>query len=460
MTARTPASGATGVALGSDVTATFSRAGPAGDHRVRAAGARRSRRARHDVLRRDQPHGDARPDGGARRHDDLHSGRLAAPATRPATRWTRSRWTLHHRHAGHDQADGDRSHAGGRRDRGRARGLAHGDLQRGRCSRPRSPSRSAAPATRWCPPRRRTTPPAARPRSTRAPTSPRARPTRSTSVGRGTPRATRWTRCPGRSPRRPCVSDCPCTIWPSTATPAGTDGDTSSVELGVKFRSSTDGFITGIRYYQPARVHRHPRRQPLDADRHPTGPGTFTNEYGQRLAAGDLRHADPRHRRYDVRRLLLHAQPLRRQLRLLRHRRHHARPVDGPAERHRRRQWPLPLHLHAEHVPRPELQQRELLGRRRLRGRPDTTKPTVTARTPASGATGVSVGANVTATFTEPVQQSTLGLELRAPGGTLVAGATRTTPPPAPPPSTRRRTSTATTPTPRPSPACATPRAT
>ena len=55
---------------------------------------------------------------------------------------------------------------------------------------------------------------------------------------------------------------------------------------------------------------------------------------------------------------------------------------------------------------------------------PDTTKPTVTGRTPASGATAVSVGANVTATFSEPIQQSTLGLELRGPGNTLVAGAT------------------------------------
>ena len=76
-----------------------------------------------------------------------------------------------------------------------------------------------------------------------------------------------------------------------------------------------------------------------------------------------------------------------------------------------------------EHVPRPDLQQRELLGRRRLRGRSrhhqadrHGTHPCV--RAPPA----VSVGADVTATFSEPVQQSTLGLELRGPGGTLVAG--------------------------------------
>ena len=45
---------------------------------------------------------------------------------------------------------------------------------------------------------------------------------------------------------------CPCSIWPGTATPDRTDSDSSSVELGVKFRASTNGFITGIRYYKPA----------------------------------------------------------------------------------------------------------------------------------------------------------------------------------------------------------------
>jgi hypothetical protein len=48
-------------------------------------------------------------------------------------------------------------------------------------------------------------------------------------------------------------SGCPCTIWPSTATPAGIDsGDSDAVELGVKFQSDADGFITGIRFYKAA----------------------------------------------------------------------------------------------------------------------------------------------------------------------------------------------------------------
>jgi hypothetical protein len=45
---------------------------------------------------------------------------------------------------------------------------------------------------------------------------------------------------------------CPCSIWnPSTAVPAIADaGDSAGVELGVKFRSSVDGFISGLRFYK------------------------------------------------------------------------------------------------------------------------------------------------------------------------------------------------------------------
>ena len=41
------------------------------------------------------------------------------------------------------------------------------------------------------------------------------------------------------------------TIWPGTAVPATpADPDTAAVELGVKFRSDLDGYITGIRFYK------------------------------------------------------------------------------------------------------------------------------------------------------------------------------------------------------------------
>jgi hypothetical protein len=57
---------------------------------------------------------------------------------------------------------------------------------------------------------------------------------------------------------------------------------------------------------------------------------------------------------------------------------------------------------------------------------PDTTAPTITVRSPTAGATGVSVGTNVTVTFSEAMNAATVSgttFELRSPAGTLVAAA-------------------------------------
>ncbi|MFP5415901.1 MAG: DUF4082 domain-containing protein [Actinomycetes bacterium] len=43
---------------------------------------------------------------------------------------------------------------------------------------------------------------------------------------------------------------CPCTIWPSTAVPQRTDSDRNATEVGVKFRASENGAITGIRFHK------------------------------------------------------------------------------------------------------------------------------------------------------------------------------------------------------------------
>ncbi|XZF63401.1 MAG: N,N-dimethylformamidase beta subunit family domain-containing protein [Gloeotrichia echinulata DVL01] len=44
---------------------------------------------------------------------------------------------------------------------------------------------------------------------------------------------------------------CPCSIWDVTATPAVlADSETSAVELGVKFTSDTEGYITDIKFYK------------------------------------------------------------------------------------------------------------------------------------------------------------------------------------------------------------------
>jgi hypothetical protein len=48
-------------------------------------------------------------------------------------------------------------------------------------------------------------------------------------------------------------SACPCTIWPSSATPdLDADPDNGGVEVGVKFRTTQAGTITKIRFYKGA----------------------------------------------------------------------------------------------------------------------------------------------------------------------------------------------------------------
>jgi VCBS repeat-containing protein len=44
--------------------------------------------------------------------------------------------------------------------------------------------------------------------------------------------------------------NCPCTVWPTSATPAQIATDTAAVELGFKFRSDVSGTITGMRFYK------------------------------------------------------------------------------------------------------------------------------------------------------------------------------------------------------------------
>ncbi len=46
---------------------------------------------------------------------------------------------------------------------------------------------------------------------------------------------------------------CPCSIWNSSSVPSVVDsGDSSPVEIGVKFRSDSNGFITAVRFYKGA----------------------------------------------------------------------------------------------------------------------------------------------------------------------------------------------------------------
>jgi hypothetical protein len=49
------------------------------------------------------------------------------------------------------------------------------------------------------------------------------------------------------------VPDCPCSIWSPLTVPANpSEADAGAYELGVKFRSNTNGYITGVRFYKGA----------------------------------------------------------------------------------------------------------------------------------------------------------------------------------------------------------------
>jgi PKD repeat protein len=50
---------------------------------------------------------------------------------------------------------------------------------------------------------------------------------------------------------------CPCSVWDDSVVPP-VDNDTGAIELGVKFRPSADGWITGVRFYKgPANTGTH-----------------------------------------------------------------------------------------------------------------------------------------------------------------------------------------------------------
>ncbi len=137
---------------------------------------------------------------------------------------------------------------------------------------------------------------------------------------------------------------CPCTLWPNTATPGNpSDPEGAALELGVKFRASVSGFLTGIRFYKGTlNTGTHVGSlwtQHRDAPR----AGHLHQRDGVRLAAGDLRHAGGHHGEYHLRRLLPHqCGPLRGRQRLLRRRRPHDWPPHRPPRWRRRRQRGLP----------------------------------------------------------------------------------------------------------------------
>jgi methionine-rich copper-binding protein CopC len=220
---------------------------------------------------------------------------------------------------------------------------------------------------------------------------------------------------------------CPCSIWDAAATPAlASDPDTKSIELGVKFRSDVAGQVTGIRFYKGSGNTGTHVGHLWTASGTLLGTVTFSGEsatgWQQATFASPVTvspgvtyvasyYAPNGHYAEDDNYFSLaghDATPLHAL----------ADGIDGANGVYRYGTgggFPTLPYLAANYWVDLVLST--------AGSAPDTTPPTVTARTPAAGATGVPTGTAVTATFSEPVQAGTAVVSLAGPAG-AVAGAT------------------------------------
>ncbi len=218
------------------------------------------------------------------------------------------------------------------------------------------------------------------------------------------------------------ANSCPCTIWPNTATPARTDPDRSAVELGVRFRASSNGYVTGIRFYKPVEsTGTHVGSLWSNAGIR-LGTVTFTNESASGWQQATFANPVPvtanttyvasyfTPSRYATTSSYFTTATTRGPLTALQD------GTDGANGVYR-------YTTVAGAFPNQSFKSENYWVDVVFEDT-DTTKPTLTSRTPAPNATGVGVGVAPTATFSEAVQQSTIGFELRDPSGNQVPATT------------------------------------
>ena len=220
---------------------------------------------------------------------------------------------------------------------------------------------------------------------------------------------------------------CPCSIWDDSFTGPQAN-DPSAVELGVKFRSDEAGFITGLRFYKTAgNGGTHVGRLWTAAGTELTPPGgvVFTAESAtgwQEVSFGAPVAIDA-----DTTYVASYHAPQGNYAAINGY--FAGGGFDSP-----------PLHALADGLDGPNGVYRYGAGGvfptntfgssnylvdvvfENTAG-PDTTPPTITARSPASDASGVATDANVTATFNEPMDPTTINgtnFELRDPANALV----------------------------------------
>ena len=222
---------------------------------------------------------------------------------------------------------------------------------------------------------------------------------------------------------------CPCSIWDSATAPVNTfNADAQAVELGVKFRAATDGYISALRFYRgasnpgttftghlwtaggvllaeavfPAGTPAGWQQVSLSTPVPITADTTYIVSYHTTTG-----YAADRPYFIEANRALFEWPPLRAL-------------VDGeqggngiykygpsgtfPTDTYQSSNYWVDVVFETA-------------------APADTTPPTVTATSPASSATGVDINTNVTITFSEPMDDTsinTTNIELRDPGNVLV----------------------------------------
>ena len=216
---------------------------------------------------------------------------------------------------------------------------------------------------------------------------------------------------------------CPCTVFPPNTTPAVVDsGDGSAVELGAKFRSSAAGTVTGVKFYKSAANTGTHLGRIWSTGGSLLASGPFTNETASGWQTLTLASPLPiaanttyvvsyyaPNGRYSVNGGFFAGSSAGAAITELRS------GIDGPNGVFRyatgggfpNESWNdsnywVDVIVDTVGVP--------------------TTPPTVTAKTPASGATGVGTNTAVTATFSADINPASLAFTLTPAGGSAVAG--------------------------------------
>src|SRR6266545_6782730 len=220
------------------------------------------------------------------------------------------------------------------------------------------------------------------------------------------------------------AATCPCSVWPASATPGTpSEPDNASVELGMKVRADSNGFVTGVRFYKGSGNTGTHLGRLWSRTGTMLATVTFTGETASgwqqanftspvAVAAGTTYvvsyYAPAGH--YSADNNFFTAAVDNAPLHAL------ANGTDGgngvyrygngggfPSSTWEASNYWVDVVYNTSAT--------------------DTTPPTVSDRSPASGATGVATATNVTATFNEPVQSGTVSFTLTGPGGASVPAA-------------------------------------